>query len=74
MSTLFSVGEYNLFYFITGGGPAHSTYVLATLGIRDGFDLAQPRLGMAVMMTAVPLLIPLVILVLRKHKTARVQL
>jgi multiple sugar transport system permease protein len=74
MSTLFSVGEYNLFNFITGGGPAHSTYVLATLGIRDGFDLAQPRLGMAVMMTAVPLLIPLVILVMRRRRTARVQL
>jgi multiple sugar transport system permease protein len=74
MSTIFAVGEYNVFYFITGGGPANSTYVLATLAVRDGFDLAQPRLGEAVMMTVLPLLIPLVILVLRRYRTARVQL
>ena len=28
--------------FVSGGGPANSTHVLATLGIRDAFDLAQP--------------------------------
>jgi multiple sugar transport system permease protein len=72
MSTIFAIGEYNVFYFITGGGPANSTYVLATLAVRDGFDLAQPRLGEAVMMTALPLLIPLVILVLRRYRTAGV--
>jgi multiple sugar transport system permease protein len=74
LSTIFAVGEYNVFYFITGGGPTNSTYVLATLAIRDGFDLAQPRLGEAVMMTVLPLLIPLVLLVLRRRKTAPVEL
>ncbi|MGH7056129.1 MAG: carbohydrate ABC transporter permease [Stellaceae bacterium] len=74
LSTIGAIGDYNTFAFITGGGPANSTYVLATLGIRDGFYLAQPRLGMAVMMTALPLLIPIGIFVIRKRVTAPVQL
>ena len=43
-----------------------STHVLATLGIRDAFELADPRLGMAAVMSALPLLIPLVIVLMRK--------
>jgi hypothetical protein len=34
-------------YFVTGGGPGLSTHVLATLGIRDAFQVANPELGMA---------------------------
>src|SRR5262249_58810037 len=45
LSTIFSLGDFNSVYFVTGGGPADSTHVLATLGIRYAFDLAQPRLG-----------------------------
>jgi multiple sugar transport system permease protein len=74
LSTIFTVGDFNTMYFITGGGPAFSTYVLATLGIRDAFDLSQPRLGVAAVMTALPLVIPLVILLMRKLKTSQVQL
>jgi multiple sugar transport system permease protein len=61
-------------YFITGGGPANSTHVLATLGVRNAFDLAQPRLGVAAVMSALPLMIPLVIILMRKLKTSEVQL
>jgi multiple sugar transport system permease protein len=74
LSTIFSLGDFNSVYFVTGGGPANSTHVLATLGIRDAFDLAQPRLGVAAVMSALPLVIPLVIVLMRKLKTAEVQL
>lgn len=74
LSTIFSLGDFNSVYFVTGGGPANSTHVLATLGIRDAFDLAQPRLGVAAVMSALPLVIPLVIILMRKLKTAEVQL
>jgi multiple sugar transport system permease protein len=47
---------------------------LATLGIRDAFDLANPRLGVAVVMSALPVLIPLVIILMRKLKTSEAQL
>jgi multiple sugar transport system permease protein len=75
LSTIFTVGDFNTIYFITGGGPAMSTHVLATLGVLQyAFDMAQPRLGVAAVLTALPLVIPLVILLMRKLKTAQVQL
>jgi multiple sugar transport system permease protein len=74
LSTIFSLGDFNTVYFVTGGGPANLTNVLATLGIRDAFSLAQPRLGVAAVMSALPLVIPLVIVLMRKLKTAEVQL
>ena len=74
LSTIFTVGDFNTSYFVTGGGPAFSTYVLATLGVRNAFDLAQPRLGVAAVITALPLVIPLVVILMRKLKTAQVQL
>ena len=40
LSTIFTLGDFNTVYFVTGGGPALSTHVLATLGIRDAFELA----------------------------------
>jgi multiple sugar transport system permease protein len=74
LSTIFTVGDFNTSTFVSGGGPAFSTYVLATLGIRDAFDLAHPQLGVAAVMTALPLIIPLVIILMRKLRTAQVQL
>ena len=74
LSTIFSLGDFNSVFFVTGGGPANSTHVLATLGIRDAFDMAQPPLGVAAVMSALPLVIPLVIVLMRKLKTAEVQL
>ncbi len=74
LSTIFSLGDFNSVYFVTGGGPTMSTHVLATLGIRDAFDMAQPRLGVAAVMSALPLLIPLVIILMRKLRTSEVQL
>jgi multiple sugar transport system permease protein len=74
LSTIFTLGDFNTIYFISGGGPANSTHLLATLGIRDAFDLANPRLGVAVVMSALPILIPLVIILMRKLRTAEVQL
>jgi multiple sugar transport system permease protein len=74
LSTIFTLGDFNEVYFITGGGPANLTHVLATLGVRDAFDLAQPRLGVAAVMSALPLMIPLVIILMRKLRTSEVQL
>jgi multiple sugar transport system permease protein len=75
LSTIFTVGDFTTVYFISGGGPAMSTHVLATLGVLQyAFDMAQPRLGVAAVMTALPLVIPLVIVLMRKLRTAQVQL
>jgi multiple sugar transport system permease protein len=74
LSTIFSLGDFNAVFFVSGGGPAMSTEVLATLGIRYAFTLADPRLGVAAVMTSLPLLIPLVMLLMYKLRRQEVQL
>ena len=74
LSTIFTLGDFNSVYFVSGGGPALSTHVLATLGIRDAFEVARPELGVATVLTALPLMIPLVIILMRKLRTTEVQL
>ena len=74
LSTLFTLGDFNSVNFVSGGGPALSTHVLATLAIRDAFELVRPDLGVAVVMSALPLMIPLVILLMRKLHTTEVSL
>jgi multiple sugar transport system permease protein len=74
LSTIWTLGDFTTVFFVSGGGPALSTNVLATLGIRDAFTIAQPHLGVAAVMSALPLLIPLVIILMRKLRTAEVQL
>jgi multiple sugar transport system permease protein len=74
LATLWALGEFNGVYFVSGGAPAKSTDVLATLGIRYAFELGQPELGVAVMLSALPVLIPLVIVLMRRVQAMEVQL
>jgi multiple sugar transport system permease protein len=74
LATIFLLGDFNTVTFVTGGGPANTTHVLATLGIRDAYDMGHPELGVAAVMSALPLIIPLVIILMRKLRTAEVQL
>jgi multiple sugar transport system permease protein len=74
LSTIFTLGDFNTATFISGGGPALSTHVLATLGIRDAFEIARPELGVAAVLSALPLMIPLVMLLMHKLRTSEVQL
>jgi multiple sugar transport system permease protein len=66
LSTIWSLGDFNSVYLLTGGGPADKTHVLATLGIRYAFNLQQLGTGVATVMTALPVLVPLVILLVRR--------
>jgi multiple sugar transport system permease protein len=74
LDMVFALGDFNSTFFVSGGGPAMSTEVLATLGIRYAFTVALPRLGVAAVMSALPLLIPLVILLMRKLRMSEGQL
>jgi multiple sugar transport system permease protein len=74
LSTIFTLGDFNTATFVSGGGPALTTHVLATIGIRDAFEIARPELGVAAVMTALPLMIPLVLILMRKLRTSEVQL
>jgi len=74
LDTIFALGDFNSTFFVSGGGPAMSTEVLATLGIRYAFTTALPRMGVATVMTALPLLIPLVFILMRKLRMKEGQL
>ncbi len=74
LSTIWTLGDFNTVHFVSGGGPALQTHVLATLGIRDAFELSDPRMGMAAVISALPLLIPLVIVLMRRLRHGEVQL
>ena len=74
LSTLWTIGDFTTVYLVSEGAPAYSTDVLATLGIHYAFDAAQPSLGVAAVMSALPVLIPIVIILMRTLQTREVQL
>jgi len=74
LSTLWTVGDFTTVYLVSGGGPASSTDVLGTLGFHYAFDLAKPALGVAAAMSALPVLIPIAIVLMRRLQTSEVEL
>jgi len=72
--TIWTMGEFTTVYFVSGGAPVWSTEVLATLGFHFAFDHADPALGVAAMMSVLPVLIPVVIALLRRLQTRGVEL
>jgi multiple sugar transport system permease protein len=74
LSTLWAIGDFTTVYLVSGGGPAASTDVLATLGFHYAFDTARPALGVAAVLSALPVLIPVVILLMRRLQTSEVEL
>ena len=65
LSMIFTVGDFNSVYLLTGGGPADLTHVLATLGIRY-LRLDQIGLAMASIVCAMPLVLPLVYFMMKR--------
>ena len=74
LSTIWTMGEFTTVYFVSGGAPVWSTEVLATLAFHYAFDAANPALGVAAVMSVLPLLVPLVIALMRALQTRAVQL
>ena len=74
LSTLWTVGDFTTVYLVSGGGPAGLTDVLATLGFHYAFDTSRPALGVAAALSALPVLIPIAILLMRRLQTSGVEL
>ena len=70
LSTIWSLGDFNSIYLLTGGGPADLTQVLATLGIRY---LRQDQLDVALsaIIVAMPGILPIVWYLMRRLSQAR---
>ena len=65
LSMIWTLGDFNSVYLLTGGGPADLTHVLATLGIRY-LRLDQVDLSMASIVCAMPLVLPLVYFMMKR--------
>ena len=65
LSMIWTLGDFNSVYLLTGGGPADLTHVLATLGIRY-LHLDQIDLAMASIVVALPLVLPLVYVMMKR--------
>ncbi len=65
LSMIWTLGDFNSVYLLTGGGPADLTHVLATLGIRY-LRLDQVDLSMAAIVCALPLVLPLAYVMMRR--------
>lgn len=65
LSMIWTLGDFNSVYLLTGGGPADLTHVLATLGIRY-LRLDQLELSMASIVVAMPFVLPLVYVMMKR--------
>jgi multiple sugar transport system permease protein len=74
LSALWTLGDFTTVFIVSGGGPGGYSDVLATLGFHYAFDRANPALGVAAVMSALPVLIPVVIVLMRRFQTNEVRL
>jgi multiple sugar transport system permease protein len=74
LSTIWTVGDFPTVYFVSSGAPARLTDVLATYAFREAYDFGYPHLGVAAALSALPVLIPLVLLLMRRIHAGGVQL
>ena len=74
LATVWTLGDFYTVFFVTTGAPSRLTEVLATYGFNEAYNFGYPNLGVAAMMTALPLMIPLVILLMRRMRATGVQL
>jgi len=65
LSMIWTLGDFNSVYLLTGGGPADLTHILATIGIRY-LRLDQINLSMATIVCAMPLVLPLVYFMMKR--------
>jgi multiple sugar transport system permease protein len=66
LSTIWTLGDFNSIYLLTGGGPFDTTHVFATLSIRYAFIIGDLATGVAVALTALPLVVPIVFFLVRR--------
>jgi multiple sugar transport system permease protein len=73
LSTLWTLGDFTTVYLVSAGAPAGHSHVLATLGYRYAFDTARPSLGVAAVLSVLPILIPMTIVLMRRFHASEVR-
>lgn len=68
LAAIWTLSDYNTINFITGGAPGDTTHVLATLGVDYAFEIGFVELGVSVGLTALPLIVLLIVLLVARLK------
>lgn len=74
ISTIWTVGDYTPVYFVSGGAPAMTSEVISTLSFHYALDYANPRLAVAAGLSTLPVMIPAVLLLIRRLRRTEVAL
>lgn len=74
LSTIWALGDFATVNLVSGGAPGMASEVLTSLSFRYAFDMLRPDLGVVVAMSALPVLIPIVVVLMRMMRTREVQL
>jgi len=74
LATIWMIGDFTTTDLVSNGAPVGSTEVLATLGVEYLLDQGKPELGVAAVMAALPVIIPLAFLLIRRLHMREVQL
>jgi multiple sugar transport system permease protein len=74
IAAIWAFGDYTPVLFVSGGTPAFGSEVLSTLGFHYALDFANPQLGVAAGLSVLPVLVPLVLLLMRRLQLKEVQL
>ncbi len=72
--TLWTIGDFDTTYFVSSGSPALTTEVLGTYAFRMMLDWGYVEIGLAGALTALPVTIPLALLLIRRLQATEVQL
>jgi len=73
LSTLWAFGDFTTVFFVSVGGPTRMTEVLTTFGYRLAFDSANPPIAVAAVLSALPLLVPIAIILIRRVQMSEVE-
>jgi len=65
LSFIWTAGEFNTVWILTGGGPAASTHLLATLAYRFAFDIGDFGMSISTILFALPIILLLAISLVR---------
>lgn len=74
ISTIWTIADFNTVFFVSGGAPIMQSDVLSTLALHYSTDFFKPQLAVACGIAALPLMIPLVVLLMRRLRSEEVQL
>ena len=74
IASIWAVGDFTAVELVSSGAPSRASEVLSTLSIHYAFDSGQPALGVAAALSALLVLVPIVIVLMRRIEARQVQL